>query len=117
MRETKAANPCKGERYNWPIAETLLGQNDVATRLYHRATPSKALPSCLSSGLGPTYKRSLRLISDEGSLDCAGALSGPALIGLPLSVCLSATGGYRTSIHYSTGTVSGRLPSGRLAPR
>jgi len=22
-----------------------------------RATPSKALPSCLSSGLGPTYKR------------------------------------------------------------
>ena len=63
--ETKAANPCKGERYNWPIAETLLGQNDVATRLYHRATPSKALPSCLSSGLGPTYKRSPRLLTDS----------------------------------------------------
>ena len=33
----------------------------VATRLCRRASPSKALPSCLSSGLGPTYKRLRRL--------------------------------------------------------
>eukprot|EP00964_Phaeocystis_antarctica_P058335 scaffold34602_cov72-Phaeocystis_antarctica.AAC.1 len=35
----------------------------VATRLCRRALPSKALPSCLSSGPGPTYKLSPRLIS------------------------------------------------------
>ena len=64
-----------------PLPENILGQNDpytefrtfiehrtklnigVATRLCRRDTPSKDLPSCLSSWSGPTYKRSPRLIS------------------------------------------------------